>query len=62
LVTPPEVSRPVDTTAAGDSFNAAYIAARIQGAAAGQAARQGADLASEVIQHQGAIIAPSSDQ
>lgn len=62
LVTPPEVSRPVDTTAAGDSFNAAYIAARIQGAEAGQAARQGADLASEVIQHQGAIIAPSSDQ
>ena len=27
----PEVVEPVDTTAAGDSFNAAYLAARLKG-------------------------------
>lgn len=62
LVTPPKISQPVDTTAAGDSFNAAYIAARIQGTGADEAARRGVELAAEVIQHPGAIIAPSIDQ
>ncbi len=56
LVSPPEVPQPVDTTAAGDSFNAAYFAARIQGAGAEEAARRGVGLASQVIQHQGAIV------
>ena len=46
----------VDTTAAGDSFNAGYLAARIAGASATQAADAGHDLASVVIQHRGAII------
>ncbi len=55
-VAPPTVPHPVDTTAAGDSFNAAYIAARIQGAGADDAARRGVELASQVIQHQGAIV------
>jgi len=46
----------VDTTSAGDSFNAAYLAARITGAIPRLAAEAGHDLASIVIQHRGAII------
>lgn len=55
-ITPPAVARPVDTTAAGDSFNAAYLAARLMGASAQAAALAGAKLAAEVIQHRGAIV------
>ncbi len=46
----------VDTTAAGDSFNGAYLAARLLGETPAQAATRGCNLAAEVIQHQGAII------
>ena len=46
----------LDTTAAGDSFNAGYLAARIAGSSAEQAAEGGHNLASVVIQHRGAII------
>lgn len=46
----------VDTTSAGDSFNAGYLAARLQGQSASDAARAGHRLASVVIQHKGAII------
>ena len=55
-ITPPAVARPVDTTAAGDSFNAAYLAAHLMGASAEAAAVAGAKLAAEVIQHRGAIV------
>lgn len=48
--------RAVDTTAAGDSFNAAYLAARKSGASARQAAARGNKLAAAVIQHRGAIV------
>ena len=48
--------KPVDTTAAGDSFNAAYLAARLTGASATQAAREGHKLAAAVICHRGAIL------
>ena len=51
-----EVIKPVDTTAAGDSFNAAYIAARLLGYEIKTAVSVGQRLASKVIQHLGAII------
>lgn len=51
-----QVERVVDTTAAGDSFSAAYIAARIAGEPPRQAAAAGHRLACQVIQHRGAII------
>jgi 2-dehydro-3-deoxygluconokinase len=53
------VPRVVDTTAAGDSFGAGYLAARLHGAPPEAAARAGNRLAAAVIQHPGAIIAPS---
>ncbi|HZR88113.1 MAG TPA: sugar kinase [Bradyrhizobium sp.] len=56
-IPPPHVVQPVDTTAAGDSFNAAYLAARISGAAPEQAAQAGHRLASVVIMSPGAVIA-----
>jgi 2-dehydro-3-deoxygluconokinase len=46
----------VDTTAAGDSFAAAYLAARLTGYAPAAAARAGHILARAVVQHRGAII------
>ncbi len=51
-----KVSRVVDTTAAGDSFSAAYIAARLHNLPPKVAARWGHSLAGQVIQHPGAII------
>jgi 2-dehydro-3-deoxygluconokinase len=45
-----------DTTAAGDSFAAAYLAARLAGAEPAAAARAGHRLAGAVVRHPGAII------
>ena len=51
------VTRPVvDTTAAGDSFAAAYLAARLDGADPVAAARAGHQLAGVVVCYPGAII------
>ena len=47
---------PVDTTAAGDSFNGAYLAARLRNSSPDEAARLGHRLAGTVIQHRGAIV------
>jgi 2-dehydro-3-deoxygluconokinase len=52
----PEVVVPVDTLAAGDSFNAAYIAARLSGNGPQAAAAAAHRLAGEVIRHRGAIM------
>jgi 2-dehydro-3-deoxygluconokinase len=52
------VTQPVvDTTAAGDSFSAAYIAARLAGAEPVEAARAGHRLAGVVVCYPGALIA-----
>jgi 2-dehydro-3-deoxygluconokinase len=56
-IPPPKIVQPVDTTAAGDSFNAAYLAARILGASPEEAASAGHRLASAVIMAPGAVIA-----
>ncbi|MGE0768187.1 MAG: sugar kinase [Hyphomicrobiaceae bacterium] len=50
------VARVVDTTAAGDSFNAAYLAARLDGRPRPEAARAGHRLAGVVVAHRGAIV------
>jgi 2-dehydro-3-deoxygluconokinase len=55
LIEGPSVT-PVDTTAAGDSFAAGYLAARLAGRPAQAAALAAHRLASIVIQHPGAII------
>jgi 2-dehydro-3-deoxygluconokinase len=55
------VTKPVvDTTAAGDSFSAAYIAARLGGADPVQSARAGHRLAGVVVCYPGAIIPRSA--
>ena len=46
----------IDTTAAGDSFSAGYLAKRLAKASASEAASYAHLLASTVIQHRGAII------
>ncbi|MGR5133223.1 sugar kinase [Vibrio alfacsensis] len=46
----------IDTTSAGDSFNAGFLAGYLQGKDAEQCSRQGHQLAGIVIQHKGAII------
>ncbi|EZI28367.1 sugar kinase [Pseudomonas extremaustralis] len=51
-----KVETVVDTTAAGDSFSAAYLAARLKGASPQEAAKAGHRLASRVIQVPGALI------
>ena len=50
------VAQVVDTTAAGDSFAGAYLAARLAGAAPVLAAAAGNRLAARVVQQRGAII------
>lgn len=52
----PDVIKPLDTTGAGDSFNAGYLAARLQGEPPAKAALAGHRLAGKVVQHRGAII------
>ena len=46
----------VDTTAAGDSFAGAFLAFRLTGASAAEAAAAGNRLAARVVQHRGAIL------
>jgi 2-dehydro-3-deoxygluconokinase len=52
----PEVVVPVDPTAAGDGFNAAYLAARMSGTMPAEAAAAAHRLAGQVIRHRGALM------
>ncbi len=51
-----KVNNVVDTTSAGDSFNAAYLSQRIAGESISVSADFAAKIAAYVVQHQGAII------
>lgn len=51
------VANVIDTTAAGDAFNAGFIAGYLQHQPIEQCCRQGNQVAGVVIQHQGAIVA-----
>lgn len=53
----PPALRVVDTTAAGDSFNGGYLGAILTGASQAEALRAGHDLAAQVVQYRGAIMA-----
>jgi 2-dehydro-3-deoxygluconokinase len=56
VMPPPLTAKIVDTTAAGDSFNAAYLTRRMRGVAPADAALDAHKLAAIVIQHPGAIV------
>jgi 2-dehydro-3-deoxygluconokinase len=55
-ITPPPVVRVVDTTAAGDAFNAGFIAAWLSGRGVTESCRFGNQVAATVVQYPGAII------
>jgi len=55
-VPPVRAPHVADTTAAGDSFNGAYLAVRLMGGNPVDAAAAGAKLASHVVRHVGALI------
>ncbi len=57
IIAPESMLAPVDTSGAGDAFNAGYLAARLTGAALEQAARGGHALAGWTIMRRGAIPA-----
>lgn len=50
----------VDTTGAGDSFNAAYLSSRLAGLPIAEAVRRGHDLAATVVGCKGAIVQSGS--
>lgn len=56
IVSGNKISQVVDTTAAGDSFNAAYLAAWCAELSMAQCCAWGNNLAGQVIQHKGAVI------
>lgn len=57
IITGLEPETPADRTAAGDSFNAGYLAAWLSGADCAAAIAAGHDLSRKVIRHRGALVA-----
>lgn len=55
----PKIEQVIDTTAAGDIFNAGFLAARLNNAMPKEAIRCGISCAAQVIQFRGAIIPKS---
>ncbi|MBP0574217.1 hypothetical protein J8J27_26295, partial [Mycobacterium tuberculosis] len=55
-VPPVKVETVVDTTAAGDSFSAAYLLGRVLKLDAAEAAHRAHQVGAAVVQHRGAII------
>lgn len=53
---PTQAVKVVDTSGAGDSFNGAYLAARLKGQSPQEAARAGLAMAAKVVAQPGAII------
>ncbi len=56
IALPTQAVKVVDTSGAGDSFNGAYLAARLKGRAPRDAVKDGLALAAKVVAQPGAII------
>lgn len=61
IIPPDRAMTPVDTSGAGDAFNAGYLAARLAGAGPAEAARKGHRLAGWTIMRAGAIPPRDAD-
>lgn len=55
IIPPPEILSPVDTSGAGDAFDAGYLHARLSGATPEEAAQEAHKLAGWVVMRPGAI-------
>jgi 2-dehydro-3-deoxygluconokinase len=60
-VPPLKVKNPVDTTGAGDAFNAGYLAGRLNGLSAVASAKYGHAIATDVIKGRGALVPSKAD-